>query len=332
MKLQKFDGNPILTANPANDWEKYAVLNPGAIVHDGKVHMLYRASGETEAYRITIGLAVSDDGLHFERASDQPVLGLGDEGDIDHGCVEDARVTHTDGWYYMTYACRAWPPGLWWGGHRPATPLGDAPSWTENLSRTGLARARDLRSWEKLGPITADDVDDRDAILFPERINGKWFMLHRPMTWWGEGYPCEGPSIWITSGDEPGHWGEEHLLAKAEQEWEGGKIGGSTPPMKTDQGWLTLFHGVDTGGVYRVGVMMLDLADPRRVIARAPGFLIEPEAEWERVGHVPNVCFPCGQVVLGDTLHVYYGGADSVVCVATCGFKELIDHVMRFRQ
>jgi predicted GH43/DUF377 family glycosyl hydrolase len=100
--------------------------------------------------------------------------------------------------------------------------------------------------------------------------------------------------------------------------------------MTTEQGWLTLYHGVDDRGVYRVGVMMLDLEDPRTVIARAPHFILEPEAEWERVGHVPNVVFPCGQAVIDGTLHLYYGGADSVVCAATCPLQDIIDYVMHF--
>jgi len=152
------------------------------------------------------------------------------------------------------------------------------------------------------------------------------------MTWCGPGYPCERSSIWLAGSDDLRHWSGEHLLAKGEQEWEAGKIGGSTPPMRTDQGWLTLYHGVDARGVYRVGVMMLDLADPRRIVARAPDFILEPEAEFERVGHVSNVTFPCGQAVLGDTLFVYYGGADKVCCVATCPFQELVGYVMQFRR
>lgn len=331
MRLTKYEGNPILTATGEGDWEALAVLNPGAIVHDAKVWMLYRASAEQEAYRIYIGLAASPDGFHFERVSDRPIVSPGQQGEFDAGCVEDARVTRTDDWFYVTYACRAWPPAWHWKGKRLPNPPEQTPTWLENLSRTGLARSKDLRSWEKLGPITRDDVDDRDAILFPEKVAGRYVMLHRPTTWCGEGYPCQRPSIWLTWSDDLLHWEGEHLLAQPEQPWEARKIGGSTPPIKTDAGWLTLYHGVDDAGVYRVGVMMLDLEDPRKVIARAPEFLMEPEAEFEKVGIVPNVVFPCGAVVLGDELFVYYGGADQVCCVATASLQQLIDHVLKHR-
>ena len=330
MNLKKYHGNPILTARPGSWWEKHAALNPGAILHDGKVQLLYRACAETEKHLIYIGLAQSTDGFSFTRVSDEPVIAPSEQ--YDAGCVEDARVVKLGDWFYVTYACRAWPPGLYFSGTMMPDPPRQTAAFLKDASRTALARSKDLRTFEKLGPITREDVDDRDGILFPEKVGGKYVMLHRPQTWHHEIYDQEKPSIWMTFSDDLLHWEGEHLLAVPQQGWENAKIGGSTPPIRTDEGWLTLYHGVDDKDVYRVGVMMLDLDDPRRVIARSPDFIMEPEAGFEQTGDVGNVVFPCGTVVLGDELFVYYGGADSVCCVATFRFDQLVQYVLRYRQ
>lgn len=332
MRLSKYPGNPILTGTGEGDWERIATLNPGAYAENGVVYLFYRASAEEDEYRIYIGLAESRDGFHFERVSDRPILSPGEEQSFDGGCVEDARVVKLDGFYYMTYACRVWPPGLHFSGRVNPNPRWQSLDYLGNISRTALARSKDLRNWEKLGPITRDDVDDRDGILFPEKVGGRYVMLHRPMSWYGDPYPCPVPSIWMTYSDDLLHWYGEHLVAQPVEDWESEKIGGSTPPIATDEGWLTLYHGVGPkASTYRVGVMMLDREEPRKVIARAPDFILEPEADFELHGIVPNVVFPCGNVVLDDELFVYYGGADKVCCVATCKLKDLIDYVMRHR-
>jgi predicted GH43/DUF377 family glycosyl hydrolase len=153
-------------------------------------------------------------------------------------------------------------------------------------------------------------------------------MLHRPGSWVGPEYGCDKPSMWLTFGSDMLCWSEEFLLAQPVFDWEGRKIGGSTPPIRTGAGWLVLYHGVDDKIVYRVGAMLLDLNDPRMVLGRTPRPILEPEADYERVGLIPNVVFPCGNVVIGDELFVYYGGADKYCCVATCSLGELIDYIL----
>lgn len=330
MRLKKWDGNPILKPNPKNEWEKLAVLNPGAYYHDGKVYLLYRACGETVDYVIYMGLAESTDGFHFERVSDEPVLPPSEDG-FDAGCVEDARIVRLGEWFYVTYAARAFPPCAFWAGKRRKSIPAETPTWTRNWTRTGLARSKDLRTFERLGPITGDDVDDRDVIIFPEKVNGRYVMLRRPQQWVGEEYGTDVPGIWIAWSDDLLHWEDNELIATARFPWEGQKVGGSTPPIKTDDGWLMLYHGVG-GDTYRVGVMMLDREDPRRIIARAPDFIMEPEAEFEKEGIVKNVVFPCGNVVIGDEIFVYYGGADTVCCVATAKLRDLVEYVMKHRR
>lgn len=331
MKLNKYKNNPILKPTGEGDWEKMSVLNPGAWYENGKVSLLYRAAAETVDYKIYLGLAESTDGYNFKRVSDKPVLAPSADG-FDAGCIEDARIVKFGDTFYVTYAARAYPPGAHWAGKRRQNLPSQARAWTENLTRTGLASSKDLRTFKRLGPITADNLDDRDAIIFPEKIKGKYVMIHRPYEWIGEGYPNKNPSIWMAWSDNMLDWSGDKLMAQAEAPWEYEKVGGNAPPLKTDEGWLMLYHAVGSDKAYRIGVMMLDLEDPLKIIARAPDFILEPEEVYEKVGVVNNVVFPCGNVIIGDELFVYYGGADTVCCVATVKMRTIIDYVMKFRR
>lgn len=333
-RLEKWTGNPVLSPLPGSEWQDLSVCNPGAWYEDGTFFLLYRAAGSDPQHIIRIGLATSRDGFHFTRASDRPVFGVSPEGP-DGGCVEDPRIVKYGDTYYVTYAYRPYPPGRYWETERECRPPSlppDAPLVERaNQTNTGLATTRDFRAWRRLGRMTRADLDNRDVILFPEQVGGRYVLLHRPMQWVGERYGCEHPSIWLAFGDDPLTWGEDVLLAKAEQDWER-KIGGSTPPLRTEAGWLTLYHGVDASGTYRVGALMLDLADPRRVLARTPTPVMEPAFEYETVGIYAGCVFPTGNVVVGDTLFVYYGGADRFIGCATASLSALVDHVMRDRR
>ncbi|MFW6457350.1 MAG: glycosidase [Planctomycetota bacterium] len=328
MRLRKYQDNPILLPNEDNDWEKMAVLNPAAWHENGKVYLLYRAAGEMEDYFIYMGLAESTDGYNFTRVSSDPVFGP-TEGEWDGGCVEDPRLVKFGDWFYMTYAARAYPPEGFNAGRYGDSPPRKTRAWTDNISRSGLARSKDLKNWERLWPLTDEKDDNRDVIIFPEKIDGRYYMLHRPTRAGNVGTDGNPPGIEVAVSDDMREWEDVGCIAEPREEWEGRKIGGSTPPIRTNEGWLTLYHGVDTDGVYRVGVMMLDLEDPTTVIARSPDYLMEPEAPFEKEGIVSNVCFPCGNVVIDGELFVYYGGADKVCCVATAPFQEMIDYVMQ---
>ncbi len=325
MKLQRFAGNPILAPRPASSWENVCATNPGAWYDGNKVRLLYRGGPDTDQHPIFFGLAESADGFHFQRVSDEPVFGPSENG-FDGGCVEDPRIIKFDGTYFVTYAARMFPPAAYWrkrfplNAFNPPLPPEAPAAARDNLTRTGLAATRDFRAWHRLGPITPANVDDRDAIIFPEKVAGKFAMLHRPAAW------GETPSIWLAFGPDLLHWPEEHLLAQPAFDWECKKIGGNAPPLKTEAGWLMLYHGVDAGHVYRVGAMLLDRDNPRKILGRTPRPILEPEADGERVGLVPNVVFPCGNVVIDGRLFVYYGGADRVCCVATCPLEELVEY------
>lgn len=336
MKLKKFEGNPILSPLETNDWESLVTCNPGVYYDNGMFYMLYRAAGNDEEHVIRLGLATSKDGFRFERASDQPVFTPSQDGP-DSGCVEDPRIVKFDDEYYITYAYRPVAPGQYWKfGHDEVLlpPCGEfAPkALSQNLGNTGLAVTSDFLNYRRLGRLTSPVLDDRDVILFPEKINGKFVMLHRPKQYIGELYGVDFPSIWIKFSDDMLNWEDKEshlLLAGKEGTWEE-KIGGSTPPLKTEKGWLVLYHGVEHGGkgYYRVGALLLDLEDPLKVLAKTDDFILEPETEFETVGHYNGCVFPTGNVIVDDTLYVYYGGADKYVCVATCPVDELLEYLL----
>lgn len=333
MKLNKHADNPILRPHPTNPWENLVVCNPGVIYHDGLFHMLYRAAGDDKDHVIHFGLATSRDGIHFERQSDQPILSPSQDGP-DAGCIEDPRIVKLDGHFYVTYAYRAYKPGQYWlaadnSAYNPKDPT--LPQlFGQNMTQSGLLLSDDLRTFRRLGRITRSDVDDRDVILFPDKVGGKYVMLHRPMQWAGPEYNTKYPAMWLSYSEDLLTWSESTLLAKAEFPWEC-KIGGSTPPIKTDKGWFVIYHGVDAKGVYRVGVMMLDLNDPSKVIARTPEPIMEPEMEFEKKGLYPHgVVFPTANVVVDGTLYVYYGAADETIGVATADFQAMVDFVLQF--
>jgi predicted GH43/DUF377 family glycosyl hydrolase len=319
VKLKRFEQNPILSPVAESPWENICACNPAAWYDGQKVRLLYRGGPDNDKHPIYFGLAESTDPS---------------ENGFDAGCIEDPRIIKFGDTYFVTYAARMFPPAAYWkkkfalNAFNPPLPEEAPLAARENLTRSGLAATKDFHTWHRLGPITPANVDDRDVIIFPERVGDEFVMLHRPGSWVGPEYGCEKPSIWLSFGEDMLCWTEEHLLAQPVYEWESMKIGGSTPPIRTDKGWLTLYHGVDAKRVYRVGAMMLDLEEPLKILARTPEPILEPETEHEREGLVPNVVFPCGNVVIGDELFVYYGGADKYCCVATCKLAELVDHVM----
>lgn len=327
MQLTRYPRNPILEADPKQAWESGAVFNCGATVApDGAVYLLYRAvpRGYTrkadghgyDNYVSSIGLAISEDGCHFTRLS-QPVI-KPMEGYERYGC-EDPRVTQLeiDGAvsYLVTYTALS------------------SPAFSSVGNRVALAATEDLRSFQKHG-VVIPDLENKDAVIFPELVGGRIAMLHRVV-----------PDIQIVYFRDlnqlihPGveFWKayagslERFAVMRPAYEWEVNKIGAGPPPIKTDAGWLLIYHGVDRAHFYRAGAALLDLENPSRVIARTPRPILAPEEEYERIGDVDNVVFPTGAVVREGTLHVYYGGADKCCCLATVALDDLLDHLLRFQ-
>ena len=243
MKLVKCPLNPILKPNPENAWESLCVLNPAVIYDEAKQEfvMFYRAAGNEEEHRIYLGLATSKDGVHFERKSDQPIIAPDPDGP-DGGGIEDPRLIQLGDAYFMTYASRPFPPGQYWlpehKDYVTYTQLGPV-GYNRNDTQTHLAFSKDLLHWKKLGRITDHRDDDRDVIILPKKINGKYYRFSRPMYACGEGYPNEKPAIWVTSSDDMLEWKEPiKLFYQGKLWWEGAKVGGSTPMIELDKGCL----------------------------------------------------------------------------------------------
>ncbi len=337
MKLERFEGNPILRPVPDSWWQCAVTANPGAWYDEasGTVTMLYRASAADVEHKVYLGKAVSGDGFHFDRVGDAPTVAPSDG--FDAGCVEDPRIVKFGEWYFITYASRPFPAGQYWlkTPNEQWKPPFAGEDWPlcmrESLSSTGLLLTRDFQTFYRGGRITHPMLDDRDAILLPGKIGGQFAMLHRPMSWTGPAYGTEHPGMWLMLSDDVHNWDYDgsRFVAGARFDWEV-KIGGSTPPIRTDRGWFTLYHAVGADLRYRLGVMMLDLDEPWVVRHRAPDWVMEPEAWYELEGFYEGCIFPCGNVVIDGQLLVYYGAADRYVGVATADFARLVDWACSF--
>jgi predicted GH43/DUF377 family glycosyl hydrolase len=160
-------------------------------------------------------------------------------------------------------------------------------------------------------------------MLFPQRIDGRYVLLTRP----GSAIAQQG-SIWISYSPDLIHWGASRVLLSPEPGWGAAKIGASTPPIATDRGWLVLYHGVRATGagvLYRIGALLLDKNEPARVLGYTPHFIFGPETDYERIGDVPNVVFPCGLVAEpGQRIRVYYGCADTCIAMAEASVEDIL--------
>lgn len=329
MRIQKYAENPIFTPNPKNAWESFCVLNP-AVVYDNKSNrfvMLYRAAGDDIKHKIRLGLAISEDGVHFIRQSDEPAFDALDY-EPDGGCIEDPRMVEIGGRFYITYAARAFAPGRYWlppEEHKAERSAwckpqpDDAPMFIKaNHTVTYLAYTDDFITYKKLGRITDSRNDDRDVVIFPRAVNGKYVRISRP--------EINGEkSMYIAYSDDLIEWGERKLLYRATTEWEGVRLGAGCPPVETDEGWLLIYHGVDPQAeIYRVGVMLLDKNDPSKVLARTKSFVMEPEFDYETSGLYNGCVFPTGIVERDGVLYVYYGCADKYISLATVKTADVL--------
>ena len=341
LTLTRCPENPIITPG-LFPWRMSNVFNPGVLYEHGRFFLYERAAGGLRPFHCSVGMLESDDGVHFRHVSDQPVFTPEMAGSR-YGSVQDPRVVKIGDTYYMTYAYRpyAWccnPTGL--GVPESSQPVFPGVSFTpeENQTRSGIAVSRDRVHWEHLAWATPPELDDRDVILFPEKIDGRFALLRRPLRFVGTdtGHGSGLPAIRVSFSDDLRTWTQPEVVARPEQPWEGNRIGGSTPPIRTPAGWLVLYHGVEDAYpptrrvIYRVGAMLLDLADPRKVLARTRRFLMEPEAYYEKFGLlIPNVIFPTGNVVKDGLLWLYYGVCDTAIALATVPLDQLVEHVWR---
>ncbi len=308
--LVRFAGNPILEPIKEHPWESRYVFNPGAINLKGKVYVIYRAVGDDGISRF--GLAVSEDGFKFTERTDKPIFEP--KGKSEKNGCEDPRLTLIGNRIYMVYTA--------YDGLVAQIALASiSVSDFLNYSWGG---------WRRHGLVFPGFVN-KDGTLFPECFNGKFVMLHRV-----------DPHIWITFSRHlrcPWPRGEHQILtgSRSGMAWDGAKIGGGAQPIKTKYGWLLITHGVDHAHIYRLGAMLVDLADPTILLYRSPNPILEPTEKYE-IGEidkcwVPNVVFACGAVprednkeILssGNELLVYYGAADTAIGVASARIADLI--------
>ena len=287
MKLTRHPENPILEPIPDHPWESRTVFNCGVVNHGDQIVLIYRGQG-TENDVSRLGYAVSNDGVYFERKA-EPVF-VPETPDEVKG-VEDPCLTLLDGRIQMLYT--AWSP--------------------ENI-QVARASTTDFVTWKRHG-IAFPGPDNKDAALFPRKINGRYCAFHRIPS-----------SMWIAWSDDLETWGDyRRFMDPRPGCFDDLKLGAGGPPIETELGWLVIYHGVDHNRVYRLGVALLDKDDPTKVINRPVEPILEPEESWELVGDVPNVVFTRGTAELGDQYLVYYGGADRVIGLATANKRDLLD-------
>jgi predicted GH43/DUF377 family glycosyl hydrolase len=309
--LERARHNPILVPDVSNWWESKAVFNCG-ILNDGKtIHMLYRAVGEYEKYVSRIGYASSSDGILFNRRRE---VAISPQEYYEKYGLEDPRLMRIGSSIYVTYVV-----------------LSDYVRAMPSAS-TALAQTDDFLHYKRSGIITIPGSDDKDTVLFPrennEDKNLRFRILHRPSSWVGPGYNTDKPSIWLGEGDSITSYDKHTLLIKPEHDWESLKVGVGIPPIKTEKGWLVIYHGVSSERVYSAGAFLLDTSEPTKILGRTKEPILKPEETYERNGDVGNVVFPTGACILDGNLYVYYGGADKVCCLATTDLGGLLEEIL----
>jgi predicted GH43/DUF377 family glycosyl hydrolase len=292
--------NPILTAS---NWPypAHSIFNPGAtLLPDGTTLLLCRV--EDRRGHSHLCAARSKNGIDGWEIDPAPTMMADPERHPDElWGVEDPRITFVPELQQYVIAYTAYSRG--------------GPC-------VALALTEDFRHFERTGMVM--QPEDKDAAILPHRINGEWALIHRPLS-------THGAHIWISYSSDLHHWGNHKLMLQARRGawWDADKIGLSTPLIQTPRGWLMIYHGVRvtaSGAIYRLGLALFDVDDPATCVLRGDSWVFGPEEPYEREGDVDNVVFPCGCTVApdGDTINLYYGGADSVIALATGSIRELL--------
>ncbi|MGC9602192.1 MAG: hypothetical protein ABSE76_00395 [Minisyncoccia bacterium] len=297
--------NPIIKPNQAHAWEKKAVFNTAALDIDGTIHLLYRAMGDDNTS--VLGYAETKNGIKITERDEGPAYKPREDfemkkGGGNSGC-EDPRITRIGNVIYMMYTA--------YNGVDPTR-----VAITSISVKDFLAKRWD--KWQKPMLTTPDNVNDKDTCLFPEKIKGQYMLLHRidPQLCADFLNTLDFTKTRLTRCIE--------IMNPRPGMWDSVKIGIAGAPIKTRKGWLLIYHGVSKTSTYRLGAVLLDLKNPSVVVSRLVDTILEPIEEYERIGVMPKAVFSCGAVLRKDTLLVYYGGADTVVCVAKISLKKLL--------
>lgn len=320
--LKRSLANPILTSRWNCPWERLGVYNPGVFQDKDLLHVIYRAQDESGTS--TMGLATFDTG--FDQHN--PKLISREENPIyiprepfeekafsmgASGC-EDPRLTLIENRLYMHYTAYR----------------GDSPP---RVAMTSIEledfRAKNWKAWKTPILISPPGIADKDACLFPEKIRDKFVTIHRIEPDIVFDYRAQLNFNDSHQSHTQPRWLEAlNMISPRKDSWEGIKIGANTPPLKTSEGWLLIYHGVGSHDRhYRLGALLLDLSEPTKIIGRTLDPILEPEEQYERYGQVRNVVFPCGLACLKDNLYIFYGGADSYTCLATGSLARLLFYI-----
>jgi predicted GH43/DUF377 family glycosyl hydrolase len=302
--FQRYTENPILSVE---DWPYKAnsVFNAAAAQVDEKTLLLARVEDYRGISHLTA--ARSSDGITNWEIDEKPtLLPQPEKYPEEIWGIEDPRITWIE-------EMKKW--AICYTAYSKGGPL------------VSLAMTKDFIEFERMGPVMPPE--DKDAALFPVKFGDRWAMLHRPVA----RAMMFGANIWLSFSPDLKHWGDHHEVIHARMGgwWDANKIGLCAPPMETKEGWLILYHGVRTtasGSIYRLGLVMLDMENPTKVIRRSEEWIFGPKAHYEREGDVDDVVFPCGWIIKDEKVYMYYGAADSRLCLATADFNELLDYIM----
>lgn len=322
--LAKHEANPILSPHKENNWESYQTFNPAAIYEGGKVHLLYRAIGDNGLS--VVGYATSADGINIEERSPYPVY-IAVNPRAHHGIAKP--IHYSSG-------------GSWGGCEDPrAVIIGDRVFMTF-VAFDGWGSVRmaltsiDLndflaKKWRWKRPILVSPPWEihKNWVLFPEKIKGKFAILH-----------SISPDILIDyfdnldTFDDRFYIKSHHGQTKDNGQWDNWVRGAGPPPIKTKYGWLLLYHAMDKSDPnrYKLGAMILDKDDPAKILHRSKKPILEPDESYENEGHKAGVVYSCGAVVIKGKLFVYYGGADTVVCVATADLETFLNSLVQMQE
>jgi|WetSurMetagenome_2_1015567.scaffolds.fasta_scaffold51844_2 beta-1,2-mannobiose phosphorylase / 1,2-beta-oligomannan phosphorylase len=308
--LERCEKNPIIKPNLEHSWEAKATFNAGAIYEGGKFHLLYRAMSNDNTS--VIGYASSRDGFNIDERLDEPVYVPREDferkgvPDGNSGC-EDPRLIKFGNRIYMLYTA--------FNGLMPPAVAITSISREDFLARRW--------NWEKPKLISPAGKDNKDAVLFPEKIKGKYYAIHRLNN------GIDISSFADLKFEKEKLSEETGWIEPRPGKWDNRRVGINGVPIKTKYGWLALYHGIaDETGTYRFGALLLDLENPEEILARTENYFFEPLKNYEKVGQVPKAVFSCGSVLRDDTIFIYYGGADTTLNVATVSLKKLLTELL----
>lgn len=294
--MWRYSGNPVIKADALRNAN--SIFNSAVVPFENGYAGIFRVDDLCRVQRLHAGF--SSDGIHWNLE----VSPVHFRGGFPFEYGYDPRVCRIDDDYWIT----------WCNGYC------DMPT-------IGIAVTRDFKTF--LQKENAFLPFNRNGVLFPRRIGGKYAMLSRPSD---PGHTPFG-DIFLSFSPDLTYWGEHRRVMTPARGWQSLKIGAGPVPIETDRGWLLFYHGVllsCNGYVYSMGAALLDLEEPWKVIARSKAYLMAPRYDYERVGDVPNVVFPCAALADGETgrIAVYYGAADTVTSLAFCHVDEIVEHLL----